>query len=466
MMKKVIERAPASFRDPSGFLYQAEGTLFRQINLSYQAEYDLLVRSGLYRTLETAGLLLQHEQVDVEPADPAKAYRVIQPEALPFISYPYEWCFSQLKDAALATLKIQRTAIDHGMSLKDASAYNFQFHAGRVLLIDTLSFENLREGEPWVAYRQFCQHFLAPLALMAYTDVRLGQLLRLHIDGVPLDLACSLLPGRAWLNMPLYIHLRLHAASQRRHAGRSLGELQAGRRMGRMALLGLIDSLENGIRRLRWEPGGTAWADYERLDHYSDRASQAKKEMVAEFLHRLQPRTVWDLGANVGVYSRVASEASDLTISIDSDPAAVEKNYLEVTERGLTNLLPLIADLTNPSPGLGWESRERASLVDRGPADAVLALAVIHHLAISNNVPLQLLARFFAHITRWLIIEFVPKEDSQVQTLLASRQDIFNEYTESHFKRYFEEEFRILEANMIEDTVRTLYLMEKRFPGS
>src|SRR6185503_16964008 len=197
----------ASFRDPSGFLFSRGGVLYRQVNRKYEQEYARLMESGLYEKLVKAGLLIPHLEVDEAPAESevtrAFAYKIIQPERAPFISYPYEWSFGQLKDAALATLSIQRRALKVGMSLKDASAYNIQFVRGKPTLIDTLSFEIYKEGQPWVAYRQSCQHFLAPLALMALKDVRLNQLLRVYIDGVPLDLASGLLPAKTRLNFGL-----------------------------------------------------------------------------------------------------------------------------------------------------------------------------------------------------------------------------------------------------------------------
>ena len=164
------QRLAASFRDPSGYLFTRDGTLYRQINQTYRDNYQTLMDSGLYDQLISEQLLIPHEEVAVEPAEPSSAFKVIRPEPLQFLSYPYERCFSQLKDTALTTLTIQKRALNHGMSLKDCSSYNIQFHHGRPVFIDTLSFEIYREGEPWVAYRQFCQHFLAPLALIAHRD--------------------------------------------------------------------------------------------------------------------------------------------------------------------------------------------------------------------------------------------------------------------------------------------------------
>ena len=454
------EKVAASFRDPSGFLFHREGVLYRQVNQLYRADYVHLMESGLYEKLTDSGLLVRHQEVNLEPdgslpsGRAALAYKVIQPELIPFISYPYEWSFSQLKDAALLTLKIQRTALVYSMSLKDASAYNIQFIGCRPVLIDTLSFEAYRVGEPWAAYRQFCQHFLAPLALMAYRDVRLSQFFRVFIDGVPLDLASKLLPGRTRFNFSLATHIHLHAAAQQRYADKAVKKETLSGRMSRVAFLGLLDSLEASIRKLSWKPAGTEWAKYYTDTNYSERALEHKRQVVEDFLKQLNPGKIWDLGANTGMFSRIASTQGALTMAFDIDPAAVDLNYREAASRRDSLLLPLVIDLTNPSPSMGWQNQERMSLLERGPADAVMALALVHHLAISNNVPLESLATFFAQIAPWLIIEFVPKTDSQVERLLATRQDIFPEYNPDGFEQAFSKAFTIRKVEPVLDTER------------
>ena len=416
--------------------------------------------SGLYEKLVKAGHLIPHVEVDQAPAEAELACKIIQPERVPFISYPYEWSFGQLKDAALATLSIQRRALKAGMSLKDASAYNIQFVRGKATLIDTLSFELYKEGQPWVAYRQFCQHFLAPLALMALRDVRLNQLLRVYIDGVPLDLASELLPGKTRLNFGLLTHIHLHAGAQKRYSGADV-KPRAAATFGKQAMTGLIDNLDSTLRKLEWKPGGTEWGNYYDITNYSDAAFEHKKQLVKEWSSKVRPSLVWDLGANNGTFSRVAGEDGALVVSSDIDPAAVEQNYSISKEAKEQNILPLLLDLTNPSPSIGWAHEERDSFAGRGPADMVLSLALIHHLAISNNVPLPQVADFFARLGKWLVIEFVPKSDSQVQKLLISREDIFPNYTREGFEDAFQERFRIAEAVNVRESERVLYLMER-----
>jgi ribosomal protein L11 methylase PrmA len=460
---KSSQRLAASFRDPSGFLFTRDDTLYRQVNRDYQENYEHLMDSGLYTELIDAGLLIHHAETSIAPEEVSSAFKVIQPEPVHFISYPYEWCFSQLKDAALATLAVQKIALKHDMSLKDCSAYNIQFHHGAPVLIDSLSFEVYREGEPWVAYRQFCQHFLAPLALMAHRDIRLNQLLRVYIDGIPLDLASRLLPRRTMMKLGLLSHIHLHAASQRRYADKAIEKESISRRMSRTAFYGLIDSLETSVRGLKWEITETEWGDYYEVTHnYTADALEHKQQLVDGFLTRVKPQIVWDLGANVGLFSRLASKRGIRTLAFDIDPTAVELNYRTCKSEGNETLLPLLLDLTNPSPALGWHNRERLALHERGPADVVLALALIHHLTISNNVPLDMLAQYFRPLSPWLIIEFVPKSDPQVQRLLSTREDIFPNYTQAGFEQAFESSYSIRESTPVEGMERVLYLMEGR----
>jgi hypothetical protein len=454
-------KLPASFRDPSGFLFKRQGQLYRQVNQAYKENYETLMTGGLYAALVKKGWLVTHQEVDETPYQAGSAYKVIQPELLPFISYPYEWSFSQLKTAALRTLAIQKLALEHNMSLKDASAYNIQFASWRPLLIDTLSFERYAEGEPWTAYRQFCQHFLAPLALMTYRDVRLGRLSQAYIDGLPLDLTARLLPSRTRLNFGLATHIHLHAATQQRYSDRTVDRSAARGRMGKSALLGLVDSLAAAVRKLSWKAAGTEWAAYYEATNYEDRAMQHKSEVVQGFIRRVRPGLVWDLGANTGRFSRLASQEGSFCVAFDIDPAAVELNYQACRKDKQSNLLPLVLDLTNPSPAIGWQNEERQSLRQRGPVDMALALALVHHLAIANNVPLGQLAEFFASITRWLVIEFVPKSDSQVQRLLATRQDIFPDYSAEGLVNALTAHFKLHERVEIVDSERSLYLLER-----
>jgi ribosomal protein L11 methylase PrmA len=456
----------ASFRDPSGFVYTRDGALYRQVNRVFEQRYRAFLDSGLYAELVEGRLLVPHREVSLELAASAGAVAVLEPERVEFISYPYEWSFGQLRDAALLTLGIQERALGRGLTLRDASAYNVQFVQGRPLFIDTLSFEPREPDAPWAGYRQFCEHFLVPLALMSRVDVRLSALLRSHLEGVPLDLGSRLLSRGTWFRPGLLFHVHLHATAQRRYADRGRDPVErsepsgaAKRGVSAQAALGLVRSLRGAIESLDWTPAGTEWADYTQDNNYSTDAARSKREAVIEFLRGLGARTAWDLGANTGEYSRAARQVVPSVVAFDLDPAAVERNYRRIKAEGETGILPLLLDLTNPSPAVGWAHGERLSLRQRGPADVLLALAVVHHLAIGHNLPLERVAAFLARLGRSLVIEFVPKTDSQVQRLLRDRPDIFPDYTREGFETAFRNHFRLERAVPVAESERILYLM-------
>ena len=455
------EREPSSFRDPSGYLFWRRGELYRFVHPGYAENYRSWIASGLYDELADAGLLVRHEEVEPEAVEARGAFRVLRPERIPFVSYPYEWSFGQLRDAALLTLEIQRRALRRGLWLKDASAYNVQFRGSRPIFIDSLSFEVYPEGRPWVAYQQFCRHFLAPLALMSHCDADLGRLSRLHVDGIPVELAARLLPARTLLRPSLLIHLHAHARLIRRH-GADADAAAAAKAKGSLrkaALEGLVASLEGAVRGLSPDRRATEWADYYAATNYSPGAHAHKQELVATFVDRVSPDMVWDLGANTGLFARIPARRGRLTIAFDLDPAAVDRCYRECATEPELPLTPLVMDLRNPSTDLGWGGSERRSLAARGPADLVLALALLHHLAIGNNVPLEQIAAYLARLGRHVVLKFPEKTDSQVRRLLATREDVFPDYSREGVERAFGKRFRTLESIQLAESERRLYLL-------
>ena len=455
-------RIKSSFRDPSGFLFTFEGSLYRQINKSYQNEFDKMIDSGLYQKLVEKELLIPHEEVNVESSQPEKCYKTIKPKLIDFISYPYEWSFNQLKDAALTTLEIQKIAMDYGLTLKDSSAYNVQFLNGKPIFIDTLSFEIYQEGQFWKPYRQFCQHFLSPLALMNHKDIRLNQLLKIYIDGIPLDLTSKLLPAKTKTMFSLLAHIHTHSKKQKDYEGKQVDVKK--RKLSKNSFVGVIESLHSAIKKQNISLEKTEWGNYYSDTNYSEVAMNDKKTIILNLIEKIKPKNVWDIGGNVGIFSRISSDKEIFTVCFDIDPVAIEKNYLECKEKNEKYLLPLLLDLTNPSPDIGWQNMERDSFLTRGPADLVFALALIHHLAISNNVPFELISEFFSRNCRDLIIEFVPKTDTQVKRLLSSREDIFSEYDYEHFEKEFEKLFIIIEKKEIKDSERIIYYMQNKKP--
>ena len=450
----------SSFRDPNSNVFKFNNDFYRQIHASGHADYKYLMHSGLYEKLQILGYLVSHDEVSTQNDSTSI---ILKPEQISFISYGYEWCFSQLKDAALLTLEVTKTAIEYGMILKDASAYNIQFHHGKPILIDTGSFARYLEGTPWLAYNQFCKHFLAPLFLMAKKDIRLGLLSKEYIDGIPLDLASSLLPQKSKLSLSSYIHIHIHAKMQQKYSNSKINYKKTCRKVSKFGLLGLLDNLTSVINKLTFPTIKTEWSNYYHQTTYTDKATQYKAEAIHLLIKGVNPLMIWDLGGNNGFYSNIAAEHGGTVICFDVDPVAVESNYREIKSKNRKNILPLIQNLTNPSSTIGWAQSERDGLNERRNADMVMALALIHHLAITNNIPFNKIAHYFSSLGEHLIIEFVPKEDAQVQRLLTNRDDIFDGYTIANFKNIFSNYFAILQEIPLPETCRTIFLMRKRY---
>ena len=454
-----------SFRDPSGFVFQRDGVVLRQVNRAFEDRWEDLRSSGVLAALQRENLLVGHEELGPQLAHaPAIAHTVLRPEQLAFVSYPYEWSFSQLKDAALVTLEAQSVAARHGFTLRDASAYNVQLHRGRPVLIDTLSFERAQLDRPWRAYRQFTEHFLAPLALMAHRDVRCGLMLREHLDGIPVDLAATLLPGRTKLDVGLGAHLHAHAAAHRRAMGSASDDdgTRRKRRMGTVRQAALLDSLKRTVEKLTWRATETDWASYAEATSYSDVAARSKDEIVRRLLVAAGGDVVFDLGANIGRFSALAASLGRSVVAWDADPGATDIHYRAVRTEGRASVLPLLTDLTNPSPGLGWAHAERRSFIDRSNADVVIALALVHHLSIGRNIRLAMIADLLRRLASRLIIEFIPDADPMAQRLLRTRDDVRPGLTIEGFRAVFATHFEIVDDVPIDESARRLLLMKRR----
>jgi len=453
-----IEKSPASFRDPSGYIFFRNDQIFRTIRFSYKQNYDFFISSELYNRLTKDNLLIEHEEVDYPGLDSSDIYKVLKPTKIEFITYPYEWSFSQLKDAALLTLEIQQIALEHNMTLKDASSFNIQFQGNKPIFIDTLSFESYKEGRPWVAYRQFCMHFLSTLLLMKYNDLGMNRLMSLYIDGIPLEMTKNLLPIKAFFKISHLSHIYLHSMSEK-HS--SSDNIERDIRITKNSLYALIQNLKKIIKNLTLSVKNTTWGNYYVENSYTREELQNKKIIVEEYINTISPSRLLDLGANTGLFSRIASSRNIFTVSTDYDPYCVELSYLEAKEKKEKNILPLFLDLTNPSPDLGWNGMERKSFLKRNKFDLVMVLALIHHLVISNNVPLDELTKCFSQMAHNLIIEFIPKQDIQVKSLLVNREDIYSNYNQEYFEKAFGKLYNIIRKETVSNLGRTLYLMKK-----
>ncbi|MDB5224264.1 MAG: SAM-dependent methyltransferase [Chitinophagaceae bacterium] len=447
----------SSYRDPSGFIFEKDGTLYRQVNISFKENFDFFIESGCYRQLTEKGLLIRHEQINENLTGEDNYYTTLKPEKISLISYPYEWSFDMLKDAALLTLRLAREAMDYGMVLKDATPYNIQWHQGKLIFIDTLSFEKFNE-EPWIAYRQFCENFLGPLLIMHYSKMSLSQLQLAWPDGIPLTIIKSLLPKRSRFSFHTYLHIHLHAKVSASRKNSRVARQQ----FSKQKMLNLISSLEILVNKLKIPVRQTSWSGYyEEASQRKDYLEQ-KKKIIHEWLNEIDDvKIAADLGANEGEFSQLLSSKNVQTVAADFDPYCINRLYLSIKKSGEKNIQPIILDLSMPSPAIGVNNEERNSFLNRTHMDLVLALALVHHLAIGKNIPLKLAASFFQQMSKYLIIEFVPKADEKIQLMLSGKKDIYEEYDEKHFEQAFEKYYTIRNKQLIEGSLRVLYLLVK-----
>jgi len=458
-----------SFRDPAGQVFTRDGQIFRSIFAPGVADYQAARDSGVLRQLIESGALLPSEEVPVDDRMPSGTALCLHHPRLPMISYPWEWSFSMLKEAALLQLEIMEQLLPHRLWLRDASAFNIQHDGRKLRLIDTLSVGRTQPESPWVAYGQFCSHFLAPLALAAYCDIRTLALWRQYINGYPLDLAARLLPKGKRYRPRLFWHLTLHSRFQE-SADRmeNKGKQSAGTRTWNVSpngLLGIVRSLRHTIADIHWKRFSRVWEDYGKIRTYNDEAVSRKSEYVASTVRRTGAKTVWDLGANTGEFSLIAAAQGAFVVSIDGDPACTENLYLHTSRSGSAkNILPLTMDLTNPSPGTGWAGEERMSLDSRGPADLILALALIHHLVLTGSIPLPKVAEWFHRLASYALVEFVPPDDPMVRRLLSRRGEDHLPYNESAFRSAFTPYFSTEDRCPLPNG-RTLFLFRKRPPN-
>lgn len=458
-MEKNFMHHPSSYRDPSGFIFTKDGALYRQVNKVFAPHFDFFISSGCYQQLVDKKMLIPHQQLNENLTGSTDWYTTLKPEPVPFLTWPYEWSFDMLKNAALLTLAVQKEALASGLILKDASAYNIQWYQGRFIFIDTLSFEKYNSEKPWIAYRQFCEHFLGPLLLMHYKKMPLQSLLLAWPDGIPLQTVSSLLPRRSKFSLHTYLHIHLNAKVGSKTPADNKKEV----RFSKQKLLNLISSLETLISKLRLPPNKSTWSDYYAEAATRDNYLDEKKKIIREWIAGLKNiNNAADLGANDGAFSRLLAEKNIFTVATDFDPYCINNLYLEIRKSNEKNILPLIADLANPSPAIGVNNNERSALTTRLQSDFCMALALIHHLAIGKNIPFDMIALLFHTVCRkQLLIEFVPKNDEKVKLMLSFKEDIYSAYSEENFEQSFKKYFTVSKRQPVGNSGRVLYLMTR-----
>ncbi|MEQ9491710.1 MAG: class I SAM-dependent methyltransferase [Alphaproteobacteria bacterium] len=459
---------PGSFRDRTGTVYVDAGRILRTVREVGRTDYCIARDSGILAESVKKGFLIETEELDPShwPDALSDAAFVLQHRRVPYVSYPYEWSFSQLKAAALLHLDFQLDLLENGFKLSDASAYNVQFIGARPVFIDLLSIKPYRDGEFWTGHRQFCEQFLNPLLLRALVGIPHNAWYRGALEGIAtVDLA-RLIPFRRKFSWNVFSQVLLQARFDRAAIDKpaeAVSKAKSGRKLSRAAYRGFLLQLRNWIDRLQpADTGKTIWGEYAASNTYTDAEADAKKRFITQFAEDVKPPVLVDLGCNTGDYSMAALDGgAGYVIGFDFDQRAVDLAFSRSREQQLA-FLPLWFDAANPSPSQGWREAERKGFGDRTKVDAVIALAFEHHLAIARNVPLDQLLDWIVGLAPQGVIEFVPKDDPTIRKMLALREDIFDDYSEHSFRSLLEQRAEIVDEKRISESGRVLFRYSRK----
>jgi hypothetical protein len=468
-----VDLESGSFRDPESRIFYADGSVYRVLSQEGLADFQALSVTKLYDKALADGRLVGTELVDDPSGLPDLLVHdsagVLRHERIPFVSYPYEWPFSMLKDAALLQLDLLEGALAEELVLKDSSSYNVQFRGAQATFVDIGSFERRREGEGWVGYRQFCMLFLYPLMLQATRGVPYHPLLRGSIEGIAPPEMRELSSFRDRFRRGFTTTVFMHARLEKKYADRG-GEVKAELKQTKIKkeiVLANVRNMRKVINGLDWSPPQGVWVAYGEKNSYTDDDAERKDDFVREVATAQPWKLTWDIGANNGRYSQIAAEGSDYVLAVDADQGPIELLYRSLRDEGNTKILPLTMNLADPSPGLGWRGRERKSLPGRGTPDLVLALALIHHVTISANVPVHEFLDWLASLGTSLVIEFPTREDPMVKKLLAPKRDgLHPDYEREYFERSLSEAFDVERRERLKSGTRLLYFARPKGTGS
>lgn len=463
-----LQIEPGSFRDRESRVFYRKGRVHRALSRRALDDWERLSATEMFRQRRESGEIVETQRAEIDDLElsslsPHWAGALIH-ETIPFISYPYEWSFSMLRRAAILQLELVDQALEEDMILKDSSAFNFQWHGAQPVLIDVGSFKRLEPGEPWVGYLQFCQNFLYPLMLTAYKDLPFHAWMRGAIDGITPEDFAKVLSVRDLLRPGVLMHGYLQAKLQRRNANATTsvrGEL-ASAGFNKQLIAANVRRMLRLVHRLRWRKDESVWASYATDNSYDEGDYARKKSFVGSAAATRRWPLVWDLGCNTGDFSKIAAQHADYVVALDADHLAIERLYLELEESGPDNVLPLVNNLADSSPDLGWRGRERRSLTSRPRPELTLCLALIHHLVITANIPLDDLIGWLADLGGHLVIEFVDKNDPMVKRLLLNKEDIYHDYEPELFEALLTERFEILSRETLTMGTRTLYFARPR----
>ncbi|MFT5203846.1 MAG: ribosomal protein L11 methylase PrmA [Candidatus Aldehydirespiratoraceae bacterium] len=449
-----------SFRDPSSRVWR-EGELIRRgLDEVAAVDFDLVEQAKFFTKAIKAGQIVGTQRCEGTSPDGRSWTTVLEHDRIPVITYPHEWSFTMLQDAALLTLRLVRAAIDENITTKDATAYNVQFVGASPVFIDVPSFEKYRQGEAWWGYRQFCQMFLFPLMFTAYKDLPHQPWMRGAVDGITPEQARRILEGRRAGHKGFLSHVWLHAKADSRFKGGSADTVDEMKKAGykKELYVATIDRLIKLVEGLEWERSESTWGDYSQRGHYESKELLLKSDFVRRVAAQGSRSQVWDVGANDGMFSRIAAEHADVVLAMDADDLVVDRLYRELRSDGTTGIVPMVMNFADPTPGIGWNGTERPPLPDRSSPDLILALAVIHHLALTHNVPTSAILDLFVRLGSEVVLEVPTENDQMVKTLMRhKRAGTHDAFTLEAIEAQINERFEVREREELPGGTRVLF---------
>lgn len=464
-----FSKEPGSFRDRNNLVFYGSGSVYRGLSKQAFENWEALNSKTFFKEYAKKGLIIGTENSDLNKENLSTAvtdnwFAFLKHQPVPFISYPYEWSFGMLKDAALLQLELMLASLAEGMILKDSTPYNIQWQGSSPVFIDIPSFEKLNAGEPWAGYRQFCEMYLFPLMLTSYKNISHIPFLRGNLEGIPLDQMDNLLSLRDYLRPGVLLHVYLHSKAQDKYSSTRRDIKSDLRKSGfnKALIEANVKRLKKLVQALSWKISKTEWSHYSSFRTYTDNELEMKKEFVQKASATQRWKLAWDLGCNTGEFTQLISDQCDYVIGMDIDPLAIEFFYQNLKKTRVTTILPLINNLADPSPGLGWMNLERKILKDRGKPNLVLCLALIHHVVLSANIPLNDFIQWLASLEGALIIEYVTKEDPMVKVLLQNKEDNFSDYNQEYFENSLKTFFDIQNSQKMESGTRIIYFATPR----
>ncbi len=470
-MKHVALPINGSFRDPANRVYEHEGRILRGVTSAALENFKALEQSSFFKDYVARGLIVRTTLADLgdEAAKGILAQGwagVLAHERVPLISYPYEWTFSMLKDAALLQLDLLESGLKEGWTIKDSTPFNIQFVGAKPVFIDIPSFEPREQGEHWAAYRQFCMLFLYPLMLKAHLGLDFQPVLRSNLDGISPGEAARYFKGlkrfkkgvTSHISIPAMIEGRVENSEKDRAPAKKRDSLKQSDAM----VLGLVQSMKRLVQSLESPIRHTEWSEYANTHSYEQQAFEAKLAFVRNAAKTGHWGVAWDIGGNTGTFSKICAEYSDRVITVDGDHDAVEKLYLSEKGNDAGKILPLYMNLANPSPNQGWAGTERLGFTDRNSPDFVVCLALIHHISLSANVPIPLFLEWLRSLNAKLVIEFVDRPDEMVQKLLLNKKEKYPDYNKDVFERELNARFKILDSQDLKGGHRKIYFCEPK----